>query len=47
MGALFAAYITNMGKYKTIGLVGETLKFPNTTAAGQALLNRISVDGAR
>ena len=47
MAALFAAYITNLGKYNEGELVGETLKFPTTTEEVQALLKRIGVDGVR
>lgn len=44
---VFEAYITNVGKYAEGQLVGETLKFPATTEAVQALLKRIGVDGVR
>ena len=47
MPSLFEAYVTNLGKYNEGELVGETLKFPATTEAVQALLKRIGVDGIR
>lgn len=47
MGSLFEAYITNLGKYNEGELVGETLKFPATAQAVQALLKDIGVDGIR
>ena len=47
MPALFAAYVTNLGKYNEGELVGEYLKFPTTSEEVQALLKRIGVDGIR
>ena len=47
MGSLFEAYITNAGKYAEGQLVGETLEFPTSAEAVQALLKRIGVDGVR
>ena len=45
MASLFEAYITNLGKYNEGELVGETLKFPTSAQAVQALLKDIGVDG--
>lgn len=47
MAALFEAYITNLGKYNEGELVGETLKFPTSPQAVEALLKNIGVDGIR
>ncbi len=47
MASLFEAYITNLGKYNEGELVGETLKFPTSPQAVQALLKHIGVDGIR
>ena len=47
MAALFEAYITNLGKYNEGELVGETLKFPTSPQAVEALLKDIGVDGIR
>lgn len=47
MGDILEAYITNLGKYAEGQLVGEILKFPNTTEEVQSLLKRIGVDGVR
>lgn len=47
MASLFEAYVTNVGKYAEGQLVGETLKFPTSQEAVQALLKRIGVDGVR
>lgn len=47
MPSLFEAYITNLGKYNEGELVGETLKFPTSPQAVQALLKNIGVDGIR
>ena len=47
MAALFEAYITNLGKYNEGELVGETLAFPASPQAVQALLKDIGVDGIR
>ena len=45
--SLLEAYITNLGKYTEGERAGETLKFPTTTEAVQALLKHIGVDGVR
>ena len=37
MPSLFEAYITNLGKYNEGELVGETLKFPTSPQAVEAL----------
>ncbi len=47
MAALFEAYITNLGKYNEGELVGETLRFPTSPQAMEALLKNIGVDGIR
>ena len=47
MATLFEAYITNLGKYNEGELVGETLKFPTSPQAVEALLKNIGVDGIR